>query len=206
MPRDNFRIAAPVWTPARVASTLLFILLLAGSPVTADTILFNDLTENVSITTTSTRVSDVSCGTNSLSEFCLLTLNPPSPTAILLTPPATIGIAEAGSTNGSDEIAHGQIIGTQIAVFNFFSDLDPGAPIITCSPPITNCLVETGGVQTAFQLFWSNGTVDTIQFQSDVPGPTSWPLLFMGFVALGYGDVLGPIRLVGDQAPNEIIH
>ena len=87
MPRDNFRIAAPVWTPARVASTLLFILLLAGSPVTADTILFNDLTENVSITTTSTRVSDVSCGTNSLSEFCLLTLNPPSPTAILLTPP-----------------------------------------------------------------------------------------------------------------------
>jgi len=184
MPRNDFRIAAPAWTPAQVASALLLILLLAGSPVIADTILFNDLTENVSITTTSTRVNDVSCGTDSLSEFCVLTLNPPSPTAILLTPPATIGIAEAGSTNGSDEIAHGQIIGTQMAVFNFFSDLDPGAPIITCLPPVTNCLEETGGVQTAFQLFWSDGTVDTIQFQSDVPGPPSWLLLLVGSVAM----------------------
>jgi len=199
---DTFRIAAPELNPTRqllwctLTSVFLSVLLFTDSPVIADTILFSDLTENVFITTTSTRVSDVSCGTNSLSEFCLLTLNPPSPTAILLSPPATIGIAEAGSTSGSDEIAHGQIIGTQIAVFNFFSDLDPGVPIISCSPPITNCLLETGGVQTAFQLFWSNGTVDTIQFQSDVPvpEPASWLLLLMGFVALGISKRCGSHR------------
>lgn len=191
MSRDNFRIAAPESSPARqlltctMALTLLFVLFFTDSTVMADTITFNDLTDNVFITTTSARVTGVSCGTNSLSEFCLLTLNPPSSTAILLSSSsATLGIAEDGSTSGSDEILYGQIVGTQILPFNFFSDLDPGATIITCSPPITNCLMETGALQTAFQLFWSDGTLDTIQFQSGIPEPASWLLLFVGFVAL----------------------
>jgi hypothetical protein len=181
-----------------MASTLLSVLLLADSPVTADTILFNDLTENVSITTTSTRVSDMACETNPLFEFCRLTLGPPSPTATLLSPSsATIGIAEAGSTSGSDQISYGQIIGTQILSFNFFSDLDPGLALITCSPPFTNCLTETGGIQTAFQLAWSDGTLDTIQFQSGVPEPASWLLLAMGFVALGVWRCVRPDSIRG---------
>ncbi len=176
-------------TGASLACALVFavlvVLFITVSSATADTILFNDLTDNVSITTISTRVTAISCGINSLFEFCDFTLAPPSSTATLLSPSAaTFGIAEAGSTSASDEIAYGQIVGSQILTFNFFSDLDPGATIATCSPPITNCLVETGAVQTAFQLFWSNGTVDTIQFQSEVPELPSIILLAIG-MALG---------------------
>ena len=168
-----------------LASAIFLLFLFPVSLAIADTIIFNDLTENVSLTTSSSRETDVSCTTNSFFELCLLILNPPSATATLLSPPsATLGIAEAGSTNGSDEIAYGQVLGTQILGFNFFSDLDPGIPIITCSPPITSCLTETGELQTAFQLAWSDGTLDLIQFRSDVPEAAPWLLLLVGVVAL----------------------
>ena len=49
---------------------------------------------------------------------------------------------------------------------------------------LTDCLPETGGVQTAFQLFWNDGTVDTIQFQSGIAEPPSWTLLLIAFAAL----------------------
>jgi len=43
------------------------------------------------------------------------------------------------------------------------------------------CIAETGGIQTATELLWSDGTVDTIQFQSDIssdiPEPSTVMLL-----------------------------
>jgi len=43
------------------------------------------------------------------------------------------------------------------------------------------CMAETGGIQTVTELLWSDGTVDTIQFQSDIssdiPEPSTVMLL-----------------------------
>src|SRR5215469_11823001 len=44
---------------------------------------------------------------------------------------------------------------------------------------------ENGAGQTAVQLFWSDGTTDTIQFRSDVHEPPLWMLLLIAFAALG---------------------
>src|SRR5262249_39906066 len=75
-------------------------------------------------------------------------------------------------------------LGSGLAI-NFFSDNDanPGSLGQCFTPPvIVPCnLVENGAVQTAAQISWSDGTVDTIQFQSDVAAePSSWLLLLIG--------------------------
>src|SRR5262249_52856325 len=170
----------------------IVILSFTQNPVIADTILFNDLTDNVSVSTTSTRVTGVTCAVNSLFESCALTLLPPgSPPATLLSgAPVTIFIGEnPGASNVSDEVVIGLASppGTGITI-NFFSDNDanPGSLGQCFTPPvIVPCnLVENGAVQTAAQLVWSNGTVDIIQFQSDVAEPSAWLMLLIGVGAV----------------------
>jgi hypothetical protein len=169
-----------------VISGFLFFILFAAASANVDTILFNDLSDALSITTTSTRVSFVLCGLEPNSEFCNLALDRPGvpPATLLSAPTASITIAEAGSTAASDRIFYSAgSIGP--VTTNLVSDVDSGPPFATCL--LTDCLRETGGVQTAFQLFWSDGTVDTIQFQSGIAEPPSWTLLLIAFAALQVG-------------------
>jgi hypothetical protein len=177
-----------VWATALILSCVLFF---NDRPATADTILFNDLSDNVSITPLSSRITNLTCGTNALFESCVFTLLPPSLSATLLSPGSmTLLIAEApGPSNASDEIALSIPLQPGGGVgFNFFSDVDMSTTrIADCNTPpvVVLCNVfENGAVQTAFQLFWSNGTIDTIQFQSDVPQPASWLLLLGGLATL----------------------
>ncbi len=177
-----------------VALTVFLFFLLAQSPATADTILFSDLTDNVSVSTTSTRVGGLSFGVTSLFESCVFTLLPPGfPAATLISgAPVTIFIAESpGPSSVSDEISiSGPALPPGIGLgINFFSDVDtnPGSLGQCFTPPIVVAcgIVENGAIQTAAQLFWSDGTIDAIQFQSGIPEPPSWMLLLLAFLALG---------------------
>jgi hypothetical protein len=74
--------------------------------------------------------------------------------------------------------------------FGFFSDVDnppPGAsfPGFPYSPVGT--MTEDGSVQTALNVVWSDGTVDIIKFESDndVPEPSSLLLALTSFLLAG---------------------
>jgi hypothetical protein len=170
----------------RFVLILLGLLVFADGAARADTILFRDLTDGVSVTPISSRMADLVCDTTTLFESCVFSLRPPSPSATLLSPgPLTILVAEsAGPSRASDQISVGVFLDPSLGVsLNFFSDTEtsPGS-IGQCNTPpvIVSCIVETGAVQTAFQLVWSDGTIDAIQFQSDVPQPASWLLVVSG--------------------------
>jgi len=70
----------------------------------------------------------------------------------------------------------------------FISDSDTG-PQQACGPsnfmPCT--IIENGGIQTALTVAWTDGTVDTIRFQSDVPvpEPSSLLLSLVGLALVG---------------------
>jgi hypothetical protein len=155
----------------------------------AATILFEDLTDQVSVVSAATtRIADLSCGTNATNEFCIFNLLAP-PGATLLSDPQNIAVAEGpGPSFVSDDIIAGVPIGRTFAALNFDSDVDASQSLFPCNtpPPTAVCtIVEDGTVQTAFQLFWSDGTVDTIQFQSDVvPEPATWLLVVAGLASL----------------------
>ena len=173
-----------------VALILLGLLVFADGAARADTILFRDLTDSVSVTPISSRMADLVCDTTTLFESCVLSLRPPSPSATLLSPgPLTVLIAEtAGPSLASDQISVGVFLDPSLGVsLNFFSDTEasPGSIGLCNTPPvIVACMVETGAVQTAFLLVWSDGTVDTVQFQSDVPQPASWLLMVSGLATM----------------------
>ena len=155
----------------------------------AATILFEDLTDNVSVVTTApNRVTNLNCGGDPTNEFCNLDLSAP-PGAISVSAPQNVGFAEGpGPSLESDDILAGIGVGGSFVVVEFAS-FDPGPNFALCNapPPSTICGVENGTVQTAFQLSWSDGTVDTIQFQSDVepaPEPATMLLLAAGLAGL----------------------
>jgi len=64
------------------------------------------------------------------------------------------------------------------AFITFESDIEGVNRFVDCT--LVPCTVETGGIQTVTQLLWSDGTLDTIQFESDisdVPEPSAVMLL-----------------------------
>jgi len=67
------------------------------------------------------------------------------------------------------------------AVVAFVSDSEEG---LNPSPPPGLTMTEDGTLQTVGTIVWSDGTVDTIQFRSDVPEPSSLLLLLSGTVAV----------------------
>ena len=69
----------------------------------------------------------------------------------------------------------------------FISDSDTVAPQ-ACVPIMPCTIIETGGIQNALTVAWSDGTVDTIRFQSDVapvPEPSSLLLSLVGLALVG---------------------
>ena len=181
-------------------STLLVLGLLLGLPMArtalAATIVFHDLADQVTFSTdTPQRVMQRVCGPVGNSETCSSLVLAPSNAQFQSTTIPAIGlfVAEADLVFISDSIdVSASPASTSVGV-NFGSDGDQGGP--TCVV-VGGCqLVENGQVQTAGTITWSAGTVDTIQFQSDIdatttPEPSSILLLLTGLVLLGASQVL----------------
>lgn len=176
------------------ATLLLSCLVMSPQALRADTVTtFQDLTEHLSIDTTISlsRVTFSSC--TDPDENCTIIFNAPG-SATLNNPndvPTTIYISDANGTTLSEILSvtlgnsfpGGPI--NQIAL-QFQSVTEGNSP--RCIPACQ--MTENGLVQTALTLHWSDNSVDTVNFVSDVepggvtPEPASLLLLGSGLVGL----------------------
>ena len=183
--------------------TLLGMAIALSIPLTlhADKIVFNDLTENVSITTdgSTSRLAGPGCGFVFMdpNEDCVLLLTAPS---VGTHPDGNLSLLVSYSEPGDPATVSDTL---QVTVGNlpfppFISFYDihffSAEQIITpCNTVPNGCIgPETGSVQTAFTLNWldSAGAIvstDTISFQSGpaVPEPSTIPWLLTTLAILG---------------------
>lgn len=73
--------------------------------------------------------------------------------------------------------------GDTFLTFQFYSDVE-GQSLLPLSNAVS--IFETGSYQTVLQTTTTNGDLYTWQFASDVPEPSTWALLIIGFAGLGY--------------------
>ena len=174
-------------------------------PAHADEVTFNDLTDTVRATVTSStsgsKITINECGifsvplgprTSVSAEGCLATIVGPANSSSFEAPLLTL----IGGANGN--------VSDEIIVLSDFSDKnklqvifvsDPEIPGkseigLACSTFPTGCQVtETGGVQPGITITWGNGAKDVVSFQSDtdsiVPEPSSLVLLGGGLLVVG---------------------
>jgi len=191
-------------------TALLGVALLLALPVRADQVTFNDLTDKVTATITSStsgsKIKIEECGMFSVSlqpgksvsvEGCLATITGPANSESFEAPLLTL----IGGANGN--------VSDAITVLSNFSDKnssdknklqvifasDPEIPGksemgLACNTFPTGCKVtETGRVQPGITITWSNGAKDTVSFQSDaeamVPEPSTLTLLGAGLLIVG---------------------
>lgn len=168
---------------------LVFGTVAAGS-ARADTVLLSDLTEGA-VTVSSTNPSRISasCG---LGDSCTVSVTAPGPFATTVgTAPFFIAIGEPGTDLVSERFFF-VFFATEYQ-FQFVSYSD-AASLGTCTQVGRCQLVEDGTAQEARTVTWSDGTVDSIQFQSDVetsatPEPGTLALFGSGLIS-----VLGLMR------------
>jgi hypothetical protein len=194
-------------------AVLVFVLaiVLMVQPASADTITFSDTTDTISVGQTGSQhgvfLINTSTGPGdctSETDQCLVSIT--SPTGATPTSSAiSLNIAEAGinpTVAVSDYVQ--AILGTNSYVVIFASDppADPNGPLGLSPLAGAPSISETGGIQTAFTLNWSDGTSDTVKFQSDldatVPEPSAVPVAATGCALLVFVNRLrGTLRKKG---------
>jgi len=182
-------LAALVFVPAIV---------LMVQPASADTITFFDTTDtitvgqvgsqhNVTLFNTQTSTTGSCSATESYECDVFIT----SPTGATTTSSSMgLNISEAGVDPTVAVSDYVQVVTSSDQYFVIFASDPPGDPssVLGLTPIAGPSIGETGGVQTAFTLNWSDGTSDIIKFQSDldapVPEPSAVPVAAAGCALL----------------------
>jgi hypothetical protein len=175
--------------------------MLAAQPAKADIFLFSDITDVVTITSSGTRLFDFcpggpTCSPSFLAgEYAFGYISGPAvdpglpPEQVVdssFTLGVTIWIADSSGAFVSDRLAtnnFGDVVG-----LDFLSDADNSGTSPTLCADVGGCqLIEDGTIQTIGTVTWTDGTVDTIQIQSDVnkvPEPSTILLLLTGIACI----------------------
>jgi hypothetical protein len=189
----------------RVSIGLLCILGVAALalPARGDEVTFNDLTDTVSATVTSSSsgssVTIDQCGLFSVTihgtpvavEGCKATIVGPANSDSFRAQTLTLIGGDNGNVSDAIIVTPDILSDNKLHVI-FASDPEiPGVPGIgvACSTIPGGCQVtETGNVQSGVTITWSNGKTDTVSFKSDtdsiVPEPSSLVLLAGGLLAV----------------------
>ena len=159
------------------------MLVLLPQPSLADKITFYDLSDTVTVSVTdpSREIASVDGSSDLPFEFASVTVGPPEPGATVEGLEIVLYFTEPGPAIGccvplSDQIDISSSGSMALVTFFSFDDGPPVFPNCGGDP----CVEETGGIQPGGSLHWSDGTVDIIQFQSDVseiPEPSTVMLL-----------------------------
>jgi len=155
------------------ASVLMVCLMLAGQPAEASGVPVTFTESGGILSVGGSRITNVMCS----SETCSVTLNAPTGFTFVSTNlPSTYTIDE-GNGFISDELTGSFTVGASSVTLMFTSLDDTGG---TC--PMTGCnVVETGGLQfPGITVTWSDGTTDSVGFQSDPPVPEPASLILLG--------------------------
>jgi hypothetical protein len=185
---------------------LMGVAAVVSLPARADEVTFNDLTDTVTATITSSTSGSQAkineCGIFSVPfqgtavsvEGCKVTIDGPANSRSFDARLLTLIGGDNGNVSDAILVLSNFSDKNELQVI-FASDLGmPGEPGIgvPCSIVPGGCqLTETGGVQPGVTITWSNGAMDTVSFQSDtdsiVPEPSSLLLLGGGLlVVAGY--------------------
>ena len=143
-------------------------------------IVFFDLTDTISYTASdNSRVTIDTCP-GAPPEQCSVDISAPSPgaTVVQFLSQVNIAEAEAGTPVLSDQMTTDLSLagaGTYFLIFNSLLD-QPNPPL--CSTGLgAYQMTENGLIQTAGTVVWTDGTIDSLQFQSDAPEPSTSLLL-----------------------------
>ena len=207
----KLRLAMQYRRCARVTAALASLLaalaaaVVLALPARADVVTFNDLTDTVTATITSStsgsKVTINECGILTIElkprspvsvEGCMVTIVGPANSSSFKAPLLTLIGGDNGNVSDAILVSSDFSDKNKLRVI-FASDLEiPGKPGIgvPCDTfPIGCQVTETGGVQPGITIKWSHGAKDTVSFQSDVmsivPEPSSLMLLGGGLLLVG---------------------
>jgi hypothetical protein len=159
--------------------------ILATQTLKADTILFNDLPGLVTVSVTDPVREQVHSWTGGAS----VVINPPDGATLINGGLFELLLLEPGSAccYGFYAVSDGILINTESPGFPGFVRFDSADDSIIFTYCPGACIVENGQVQDITSVEWSDGTIDTIQFQSTEPAPEPSTLLLLCTAMLGVG-------------------
>jgi hypothetical protein len=181
---------------SQISLTLVAVLTIGARASSADTLLFEDTGDTLSVVSTSSRISG---GCNDVFEECNARISAPPGYRFAFStffdtfPRAGLGVgfnlAEPGGQFVSDSVWTPTSEPSTLLLVGFASDID-GAPPILCSTDVYRCqVIEDGTVQTVGSVTWMpiSGIgafiTDSAQVQSDVDVPEPWSIALFGPLA-----------------------